>query len=122
MASLGEIGSAGANAVRTDRRIKNTKEQRSMVFSPSQASRATAFAAEPNLTRVYDPPRLPDDPRITKLWHLDAPYAFAPEFKSRSEWQARAQELRTQVLVANGLWPMPEKAPLNPVIHGKIYR
>jgi dienelactone hydrolase len=81
-----------------------------------------ALAAEPNLARVFDPPRLPDDPRLTKLVHLDAPFAFTPEFKSRAEWDARAQQLRTQVLVANGLWPMPEKTPLHPVIHGKIDR
>ena len=30
--------------------------------------------------------------------------------------------MREQVLVANGLWPMPDKTPLNPVIHGKIDR
>ena len=26
------------------------------------------------------------------------------------------------VLVATGLWPLPEKTPLNPVIHGKVER
>jgi dienelactone hydrolase len=30
--------------------------------------------------------------------------------------------VREQVLVANGLWPMPEKTPLQAVIHGKIDR
>ena len=30
--------------------------------------------------------------------------------------------MREQVLVANGLWPMPPRTPLNPVIHGKIDR
>src|SRR5581483_11134903 len=37
-------------------------------------------------------------------------------------WEARRKEVREQVLVANGLWPMPEKVPLKPVIHGKIDR
>ncbi len=30
--------------------------------------------------------------------------------------------MRRQILVAAGLWPMPTKMPLNPVIHGKIDR
>ena len=37
-------------------------------------------------------------------------------------WEKRAKELRTRILVANGLWPEPPKTPLNPVIHGKIER
>ncbi len=39
---------------------------------------------------------------------------------SLKEWQAEAKKLRTQILVSQGLWPMPEKMPLQPVIHGKI--
>ncbi|MFV1967031.1 MAG: acetylxylan esterase, partial [Pirellulaceae bacterium] len=34
----------------------------------------------------------------------------------------RRKELRRQVLVATGLWPMPEKTPLNAVIHGRAER
>lgn len=41
---------------------------------------------------------------------------------SKAEWDTRRTQLREQVLVANGLWPMPEKTPLKPVIHGKIDR
>lgn len=37
-------------------------------------------------------------------------------------WEARADLLRRRVLVANGLFPMPEKTPLNAVIHGKVQR
>src|SRR6202035_4602121 len=32
------------------------------------------------------------------------------------------KDLREQLQVALGLWPMPEKTPLSPVIHGKIER
>ncbi len=39
---------------------------------------------------------------------------------SLKQWQAEAKKLRTQILVSQGLWPMPEKMPLKPVIHGKI--
>ena len=30
--------------------------------------------------------------------------------------------MKRQVLVANGLWPMPNKTPLNAVVHGKVER
>ena len=39
-----------------------------------------------------------------------------------SEWKQRADYVRRQLLVANGLWPMPTKQPLNPVVHGKVER
>src|SRR5205814_6477133 len=41
---------------------------------------------------------------------------------TRQSWEARRKELREQVLVATGLWPMPDKTPLQPVIHGKMDR
>src|SRR5262249_18317451 len=37
-------------------------------------------------------------------------------------WETRRRQLREQVLVATGLWPMPPRTPLNAVIHGKIDR
>ncbi|MFT4639191.1 MAG: cephalosporin-C deacetylase-like acetyl esterase, partial [Verrucomicrobiales bacterium] len=39
---------------------------------------------------------------------------------SREAWAERAKALRRQVLVANGLWPLPTKTPLNAVIHGRV--
>ncbi len=42
--------------------------------------------------------------------------------KTTEEWDTRRTALREQVLVSQGLWPMPEKTPLKPVIHGKIER
>ncbi|HND53037.1 MAG TPA: acetylxylan esterase, partial [Pirellulaceae bacterium] len=41
---------------------------------------------------------------------------------SKAEWESRAAKIRRQVLVANGLWPMPTKTPLNAVVHGKVER
>src|SRR5436190_6283944 len=41
---------------------------------------------------------------------------------SKEAWEKRKQEVREQVLVANGLWPMLEKTPLKPTIHGKVER
>jgi dienelactone hydrolase len=41
---------------------------------------------------------------------------------TKAQWEARRQQVREQVLVALGLWPMPPKEPLQPTIHGKIDR
>ncbi|MGY8640738.1 MAG: acetylxylan esterase [Verrucomicrobiales bacterium] len=38
------------------------------------------------------------------------------------EWEKRSDLLRRRVLVANGLFPLPERTPLNAVVHGKIQR
>ena len=52
---------------------------------------------------------------------LNTPCAF-PEIKTRTQWKAHAQEIRAQVLVSCGLWPLPEKTPLRAKIFGKIER
>ena len=52
---------------------------------------------------------------------LDTPRSF-PMVTSASQWQQRAREIRQQVLVSCGLWPLPEKTPLAPHIFGKIER
>ncbi|HEU0049118.1 MAG TPA: hypothetical protein VFQ43_16120, partial [Nitrososphaera sp.] len=65
---------------------------------------------------------LPDvDRRATEIRNLDMPYTFQPP-KTKEEWLARAQYLRQQILVSAGLWPLPEKTPLNSQIFGKIER
>ena len=45
-----------------------------------------------------------------------------PAYRTLAEWEARKQKLRSQILFAAGLVPMPEKAPLHPVIFGRIER
>ncbi len=52
---------------------------------------------------------------------LDTPRAF-PEIASKSAWKTRAADIRQHVLVSCGLWPMPEKTPLNAHIFGRIER
>src|SRR5258707_2966980 len=52
---------------------------------------------------------------------LNTPREF-PQISSREEWQDRAKEIREQVLVSCGLWPMPQKSPLNSHVFGKIER
>lgn len=67
--------------------------------------------------RVLPPDKLPADQRLEKLKDLNGYFPFTPA-KSREEWDRRAEQVRRQMLVALGLWPMPTKTPLNPVIHG----
>ncbi|HEY2584832.1 MAG TPA: acetylxylan esterase [Tepidisphaeraceae bacterium] len=71
--------------------------------------------------RVFEAGKLPDDARLHELHDVDHPVIFTP-FTDRSAWEQRAKQLREQTLVAEGLWPLPPKTPLNPVIHGRIDR
>ena len=71
--------------------------------------------------RVYEEGQRPNDRRLAEPKDLNGYFPFeVPEGKAA--WEARASELRQRVLVATGLWPMPEKTPLKPVIHGKVKR
>jgi dienelactone hydrolase len=79
-------------------------------------------AAEPDPTRVLPEGEKPHDARIGKVRTLDDTDFDFHVPATLKEWQTRRHALREQVLVAEGLWPTPEKTPLNPVIHGKIDR
>ncbi len=78
-----------------------------------------ALAAE--APRALPSGQLPHDVRLEPPKDLDGYFPFQPP-ASREQWNARAQQVRRQLLVALGLWPMPTKAPLHPVIHGRIER
>jgi hypothetical protein len=41
---------------------------------------------------------------------------------SLEAWEKRAELLKRRVLVANGLFPLPERTPLKAVVHGKVER
>jgi dienelactone hydrolase len=61
------------------------------------------------------------DMRATRVQTVDTPRSF-PQINSKTEWKARARDIREQVLVSCGLWPLPEKTPLNAKIFGRIER
>jgi hypothetical protein len=52
---------------------------------------------------------------------LNTPRTF-PTITTREEWLKRASDIREHLLVSCGLWPMPDKTPLNPHIFGRISR
>ncbi len=59
------------------------------------------------------------DVRLQPLKDLNGYFPFnAPA--SLPAWEARKDYVRRQILVAEGLWPMPTKTPLNAVLHGRI--
>jgi dienelactone hydrolase len=73
------------------------------------------------IPRVLPDGQLPADKRLGSLITLNGYFPFDPP-ASREAWKKRAAQLRQQLLVALGLWPMPERTPLDAVIHGKIER
>jgi dienelactone hydrolase len=64
---------------------------------------------------------VPDDRRLAPPKDLDGYFPFAVP-SSRESWDQRAAVVRRQILVSQGLWPMPTRGALNPVIHGKVDR
>jgi len=63
------------------------------------------------------------DKRLTeKPKHYNLPYHPWTPPDTKEAWEARKHILKEQLLVSQGLWPMPEKPPLDAVIHGKIER
>lgn len=81
----------------------------------------SSLAAQSPLARVLSEGQTTGDPRLSRLKTLNDDFPFHPP-QTREAWQQRREELRRQLLVALGLWPLPEKTPLNPVIHGRIDR
>ncbi|MEZ5944560.1 MAG: acetylxylan esterase [Planctomycetaceae bacterium] len=83
-----------------------------------------AVADEPQYAesgfRVFKEGTLPNDARLKPLRSLrDGYHPWTPP-TTQAEFEEVRQRLREQILVSNGLWPLPEKTPLEPVIHGKL--
>jgi hypothetical protein len=72
------------------------------------------------LLSVVLPARVPaTDSRNTGLHHTDFHFAM-PRYATLPKWEAHKAELQRQILVAAGLYPLPEKTPLHPGISGRI--
>jgi dienelactone hydrolase len=81
----------------------------------------TLLAAEDPL-RLFLEGKKPADRRLTTTRSLNDKDFFLNPPATLAGWQARRKAVREQVLIANGLWPMPPRTPLKPTIHGKIER
>jgi dienelactone hydrolase len=82
---------------------------------------ASVGYSDDNPTRLFSDRSDIKDARLQKPRDLNGYFPFTPP-ADKSSWNDRADKVRTQMLVATGLWPLPEKTPLNAVIHGKIER
>ena len=82
-------------------------------FDPERSFElASAFADNPREVR---------DRRLHEVWHTDSFFKM-PTYASKTDWGLRAESLRRRILVSSGLWPMPNKCPLNAKIFGRIER
>jgi len=77
----------------------------------------SCFGAGP--PRVLPPGEIPSDTRLGPLKGEQGDFSFVPP-QSREEWKQRVEYIRKVMSVTLGLWPMPTRIPLNPVIHGLI--
>ena len=62
--------------------------------------------------RVNAAPVSVEDRRAHTARHTDTVFTM-PHFASQTDWEARAEVLRRRVLLSSGLYPLPEKTPLN---------
>lgn len=71
--------------------------------------------------RVLPSGKLPNDSRLGKIKTLDGyfPMEVSP---TREAWEKRAEHLRRQLMISQGIWPLPTKTPTNAVVHGKVER
>jgi hypothetical protein len=61
------------------------------------------------------------DSAKTGVKDLDTPRDF-PAIQRKDQWVGRARGIREHVLVGCGLWPLPEKTPLQAHVFGKVER
>jgi dienelactone hydrolase len=77
------------------------------------------FALAAVLLSAGLPAQIPSTDARNTIRHTDFHFSM-PAFASLSEWEAHKVHLRRQILIAAGLYPIPEKTPLNPEISGRI--
>ena len=63
--------------------------------------------------------RRPDDVRLGAMRTLDSYFPMRP-VATGGDWPVRCAEIRTRVLVAAGLHPLPERCPLHAIVYGKV--
>ncbi|MBI2824308.1 MAG: acetylxylan esterase [Planctomycetia bacterium] len=97
-----------------------TRRIRSLWLAAALLLAPLAFAASA-APRVLPEGKVPNDKRLAPLKTLNGYFPFQPP-ATRGEWDKRAERVRRQMLVSQGLWPMPQATPANAVIHGRVDR
>ena len=64
----------------------------------------------------------PEEVRLKPQRTLNDKYHPWTPPETRAAWEKEADRIRKQLWVSNGLWPIPEKTPLNAVVHGSVDR
>jgi dienelactone hydrolase len=95
--------------------------KRLLILVPAIALALASLGLGADPFRVLDDKQAPKDSRLGKPIDYNGYFPWTPP-TSKEAWNTRQPQVREHVLVANGLWPLPEKTPLNAVIHGKIDR
>jgi dienelactone hydrolase len=80
---------------------------------------STALGSAP--PRALPAGQVPEDVRLQPVKDLDGFFPFQPP-ATREGWEKRAERVRRQILVTQGLWPEPTRTPLNAVVHGRLER
>jgi len=71
--------------------------------------------------QVYPDGEEPADRRLGELRHLNNYFPFEVP-KTLESWKERQEQLRVRLLVANGIWPLPQRTPLNAKVFGRVER
>lgn len=98
--------------------------RRSMLQLASSAAVASLLPSEMLFASAISSNSLslvPGDARIGALKDLDGYFPFTPS-TSVEAWNVRKEFLLRQLNVACGLWPMPERPPIEATVHGRIER
>ena len=69
--------------------------------------------------RVLPGGKFPADRRLAALKDLNGYFPFKPPVSGK-DWEARSEKIRHHLKVAVGLYPEPDRTPLNAVIHGRV--
>jgi hypothetical protein len=73
-----------------------------------------------DVLKVTDGKSPPPDARLGVPRDYNTITDWKPVFTDAAAWEKRATEIREQILVSQGLFPMPAKTPIKPVIFGRI--
>ncbi|MBS0209467.1 MAG: acetylxylan esterase [Planctomycetes bacterium] len=83
---------------------------------------SSAFVLPVEQARAEDKKATPiQDVRFQPLKDLNGYFPFTVP-TDVAQWKKRAEFVKMQVAVSQGVWPMPEKTPLNAVVHSPVER
>jgi dienelactone hydrolase len=98
-----------------DFRIRGNRKQQGLILGLLLCLGCEVWAAAPG---VLPEGGKPADVRLGPLKDLDGYFPFTPA-DSEEAWNRRAERVRRQIQVALGLWPWPQRTPLNAVIRDR---